>query len=173
MTTRMVRAALLIAAGLAVTAACSTEKLDTTTETTVRAPATDSTRASSDTTAPRSTGTTGAASDTTVAIGGDVTVAPDPTWALNASSYRGQNGLRLRVDCPTDGVPSSVWGTGTYTDDSSICNAAVHAGLITMAAGGRVVIEIAPGLQEYTGSDANGIVSTSYGPWDGSYTFVS
>ena len=37
--------------------------------------------------------------------------------------------------------------------------------------GGRVVIEIAPGLEQYTGSDANGITSSDYASWEGSYFF--
>ena len=64
-----------------------------------------------------------------------------------------------------------MWGTDTYTDDSSVCIAAVHAGLITEDEGGRVVIEIAPGEESYTGSEANGITSTDYGSWSGSFTF--
>jgi hypothetical protein len=66
-----------------------------------------------------------------------------------------------------------VWGTGTYTDDSSVCSAGVHAGRITAAEGGTVRIEIAPGMESYEGSEANGVTSLSYGQWDGSYVFVS
>ena len=62
-------------------------------------------------------------------------------------------------------------GTGTYTDDSSICTAAVHAGLITLANGGKVTIEIAPGANSYSGTTANGVTSSSYDSWSGSFTF--
>ena len=64
-----------------------------------------------------------------------------------------------------------MWGTDVYTDDSSVCSAAVHAGLITVEDGGKVVIEIAPAEEEYKGSDANGVESSDYGPWGGSFTF--
>ena len=62
---------------------------------------------------------------------------------------------------------------GTYTDDSSVCSAAVQAGLITLANGGNVTIEIQPGANSYTGSTKNGITSSDYGPWSGSNTFVT
>jgi hypothetical protein len=96
-------------------------------------------------------------------------------WSLNASQYRGQDGLRVSLDCTSGGDPTiySVWGTGTYTDDSSVCSAGVHAGRITAAEGGTVRIEIAPGMESYEGSEANGVTSLSYGQWDGSYVFVS
>ena len=171
MGSRSARTALAIAAIVAVAGACSTKQL-TTTDTTAGQPSTTTTAPKSETTRPRSSNTTAATGTTATTVGGDATPVPDPTWGLNAVAYRGQNGVHLRVDCPADGTIYSVWGTGTYTDDSSICTAAVHAGLITLASGGSVVIEIAPGLQEYTGTEANGILTTSYGPWDGSYTFV-
>jgi hypothetical protein len=99
--------------------------------------------------------------------------APDVEWGTNASQYRGQDGLRVAFDCPPNetGATHTVWGTDTYTDDTSVCMAAVHAGLITPEEGGRVVIEIAPGEESYTGSEANGVTSLDYGAWDGSYTF--
>lgn len=98
--------------------------------------------------------------------------AADVDWGLNAVEYRGRDGERIAFDCPSGGSPDdSVWGDGTYTDDSSVCAAAVHAGLITPEEGGRVVIEIAPGETSYTGSDANGVTSQDYGEWGGSFTF--
>lgn len=172
MAPRTVGVAWAVVAALALAGGCSTKELSTT-DTSVESSSTTTTARTTETTQPRSSGTTAATGTTATTAGGDAMPVPDPTWGLNATAYRGQNGLRLRVDCPSDGTIYSVWGTDTYTDDSSICTAAVHKGLITLAAGGTVVIQIAPGLQEYTGTEANGIVSTSYGPWDGSYTFVS
>jgi len=97
--------------------------------------------------------------------------APDVDWDLNAAQYRGQDGQRIAFLCPPDGEMGSVWGTELYTDDSSVCSAAVHAGIINPIEGGRVVIEIAPGLNSYEGSEANGVTAQDYGPWDGSFTF--
>jgi hypothetical protein len=58
-----------------------------------------------------------------------------------------------------------------YTDDSSICSAAVHAGKITVAAGGVVEITIQGGLGSYPATTRNGVASDSYGNWPGSYSF--
>jgi hypothetical protein len=97
--------------------------------------------------------------------------APDVSWDLNAAQYRGQDGKRIAFLCPPDGEIGSVWGTDTYTDDSSVCSAAVHAGLINPVEGGRIVVEIAPGEDSYEGSEANGVTSQDYGSWDGSFVF--
>lgn len=97
--------------------------------------------------------------------------APDVSWDLNAAQYRGEDGKLVAFRCPPDGEIGSVWGTETYTDDSSVCSAAVHAGIINPVEGGRVVIEIAPGEGSYEGSEANGVTSQEYGEWAGSFTF--
>lgn len=97
--------------------------------------------------------------------------AKDVTWGLNASQFQGDDGKTVAYDCSEDGTIGSVWGTGTYTDDSSVCTAAVHAGLISIDDGGRVVIEIAPGEDSYEGSEANGVTSLDYDSWPGSFTF--
>ena len=65
-----------------------------------------------------------------------------------------------------------MWGTDVYTDDSSICTAAVSAGLITFQAGGSVTIEIRQGQSSYAGSTRNGVTSKGYGSWNGSFVFV-
>ena len=88
--------------------------------------------------------------------------ATDVTWLANPSEYRGQPNARVAYECTPDGDPSSVWGVDIYTDDSSVCTAAVHAGLITLAQGGRVVIEIRDGLEAYEGGAANGITTLEY-----------
>jgi hypothetical protein len=95
------------------------------------------------------------------------------TWDASAASFRGHNGARYVFTCPSYGTASSVWGTDVYTDDSSVCTAAVHSGRITLAGGGTVTVEIRPGESSYTGSARNGITSSSYGAWSGSYVIVA
>jgi hypothetical protein len=94
------------------------------------------------------------------------------TWFDTAVQYRGRNGERITFVCPADGSPTAIYGTDTYTDDSSICVAAVHAGLITFEAGGPVTIEIRPGQDSYAASTRNGVTSSTWGTWSGSFVFV-
>ena len=75
-------------------------------------------------------------------------------------------------EIPGSGAFANVWGTDVYTDDSSICTAAVHAGLITAVGGGVITIEIRPGQAGYSGSARNGVSTGGYGAWHGSYVFV-
>jgi len=148
MVTRRSRLALLMVLPLALMAACGDDG------------AQDS--ADSDTTASTTTSTTEATD--TAAPGGDA-------WTRNAVEHRGKDGERVEVDCTPDGRIGTVWGTNTYTDDSSICSAAVHVGLVTVEDGGSVTIEIAAGEQEYFGSESNGVTSQDFGPYAGSFTF--
>ena len=80
------------------------------------------------------------------------------------------NGTRTYV--VTGSSSGTIWGTGTYTDDSRIAKAAVHAGHV--ANGGKAVIRLtkSAGLSSYTGSTRNGVTSRSYGSWTGSYTLT-
>lgn len=95
------------------------------------------------------------------------------SWVKQADGWRGQNGQRYVLRCPAGGrISSRLWGTNFYTDDSSICTAAVHAGLITTESGGTVTIEIRPGANSYVASRRNGVISKSYGKWNGSFIFV-
>jgi hypothetical protein len=90
-----------------------------------------------------------------------------------AQKNRGKNGERFTYSCPAGGNASNdLWGTDIYTDDSSICTAAVHAGLIRLSSGGTVTIEIRQGQQSYQGSNRNGISSKNYSGWPGSFVFV-
>ena len=94
------------------------------------------------------------------------------SWDSNATAFRGQNGTNVAYSCPAGGTIGSVYGTGVYTDDSSVCSAAVHAGRITPASGGKVTIKILPGRASYLGSTSRGVTSNSYDAWGGSYSFV-
>ena len=94
-------------------------------------------------------------------------------WDAYPSSFPAKNGQRYLYICPPKGSPQEIFGTGTYTTDSPVCTAAVQEGLITLAKGGYVTIEIKPGIGTYTGSTKNGITSSS-GAWSyGSYIFVT
>jgi hypothetical protein len=92
-------------------------------------------------------------------------------WSTKADIHRGEDGRRFTYDCPADGEPHNIWGSSPYTDDSSVCTAAVHRGLIDWD-GGSVTIEIRPGRQSYRGSRRNGVESQNYGHWLGSFVFV-
>ena len=62
--------------------------------------------------------------------------------------------------CPSDGrVIGVVDGTDTYSSASSVCSAAVHAGLITIRGGGKVAIRIRPNIVTYVGTTRHDISS--------------
>jgi len=87
---------------------------------------------------------------------------------------RGMNGERYAFRCPPGKPqPSRVVGGGPYTDDSSICSAAVHAGAIRAKDGGDVTVEIRPGQASYQGSEHNYIRSAGYDrAWSGSFVVL-
>ncbi len=90
----------------------------------------------------------------------------------NATQYRG-SGRTISCTCSASDTRSgNVWGTDTYTDDSKICRAAVHAGVIG-SSGGRVTFQITTGRASYPATSRNGVSTSSYGSWSGSYRFVS
>jgi LCCL domain len=121
-----------------------------------------------------------AKSTTTTAEGGSeqktessgiVDESDTPPWQRTAAPYRDDVGKTVDFECPGGGEPSPVWGTNLYTDDSSVCTAAVQVGLITFEKGGTVTIKIEAGASEYTGSTNNGVESQKYGSWGGSFSF--
>jgi hypothetical protein len=116
--------------------------------------------------------------------GGSVIVPPadggaDAGGAIPLSSARGVGELRgrngtafsFRCDAPVS-LTSSVWGTGVYTDDSDVCTAAVHAGVLRPALGGVIVGYVTYGRPSYRGSTANGVTTNDYGLYQGSFQFT-
>ena len=93
--------------------------------------------------------------------------APEIGWStrLNSFELERQNfGQIFTFKCPT--APESqfyapVWGTDTYTANSGLCQAAVHAGMITQD-GGLINVELTAGESTYQGSDRFGVSSKSY-----------
>ncbi|MCB1406017.1 MAG: hypothetical protein KDK01_07070 [Rhodobacteraceae bacterium] len=89
----------------------------------------------------------------------------------NLTSYRDRVGQTFSFEV-TGAAGGSIWGTGIYTDDSSVARAAVHAGLVQVGQTGVVHVQILPGQQSYQGSNQFGVQSANYGTWSGSYQFV-
>ena len=106
---------------------------------------------------------------------GNETKATDPLIPIqcpyNATGYRG-SGQRIACHCGPEGMKGQIWGSGIYTDDSSICLSAVHAGVITRA-GGAVTILILAGQRAYSGTSQNGVRTLSYNSWHGSFRFAN
>lgn len=101
------------------------------------------------------------------------TLHPGFSWEQTAIKHRGSNGERFRYVCAPGGTPLPLWGTRVYTDDSSVCTAAVHWGLITLEDGGTVAIEIRRGRDSYRGTHRNGVASQDWPElWHGSFVFV-
>lgn len=90
-------------------------------------------------------------------------------WNTSAGMVSFEAGKTYKFKCPPNGKESSVWGTDIYTLDSSICNAAVHAGKFALEGGGLVMIELRPGESAYKGSTRNGIKTNDYGPYGQSF----
>lgn len=90
-------------------------------------------------------------------------------------NLRGMNGTNYLFRCPPGKpTPESVTGSGIYTDASSICAAAAHAGVLSAQAGGVVMIQILPGQANYRGSMQNYIFSSDYPQkWGGSFAVLS
>lgn len=97
----------------------------------------------------------------------------DISWITSATPIAAELGSQHSFVCPPTDDPQSfgIWGTEIYTDDSGICLAAVHAGVITFD-GGPVTIELLAGQETYTSSERNGVTSLSFGPWTRSFRFV-
>jgi outer membrane protein OmpA-like peptidoglycan-associated protein len=79
---------------------------------------------------------------------------------------------RLTCTCPETSNPrGAIWGTDTYTADSAVCAAAIHAGAVTRR-GGEVTLRMLPGRPRYPGTTRNGVQSIDYPQYGASYAFV-
>lgn len=110
------------------------------------------------------------------------TLAPAPVvhevdWRASPLdlNLRGFNGERFRFHCPPGKpAPGQVIGSGPYTDASSICAAAAHAGVIRAASGGFVTIEVRPGQTHYVGSISHYVQSEEFNEfWSGSFLVIA
>lgn len=95
------------------------------------------------------------------------------TCSTAVQTIAGDAGASISVTCPAGCGASTAWGGPIYSDDSSICTAAIHAGVIQAASGGAVTVTIAPGQASYAASSANGISTSSWGSWGRSFTVAA
>jgi LCCL domain-containing protein len=97
-------------------------------------------------------------------------VADDGTRGI---SFRSQVGRILTFVCPsTLNLNQDIWGTDVYTDESAVCKAAVHAGVLIRGTPGQVTILMGSGADSFPSAERNGVTSLSYGRWDSTYSFV-
>jgi hypothetical protein len=78
---------------------------------------------------------------------------------LGASFY-------FRVKGQTEG---QVWGTDTYTGDSALAVAAVHAGLVKLDESAVIKVTVVQPLTSYKGSVRNGVTSHDFGRFGSAY----
>ena len=89
-------------------------------------------------------------------------------WTTAAVTFNTAPGRSYRFQCSAGGDGGVVWGSDVYTTGSSICPAAVHAGVITME-GGEITIEMRPGRTVYGSTQRNGITSNPSGEYPSSF----
>ncbi len=99
-------------------------------------------------------------------------------WQATAQHLSGGIGDHFTFAYPAAGSRSldrsllsgSIWGSGTCTNESAVCVAAVHAGkLLSVDRGGIVTIALAAGLSAYPASTQHGVTNDSYGQLDSSF----
>lgn len=67
----------------------------------------------------------------------------------------------------TDGA---VWGTESYTSDSDLGTAAVHAGLLLTGQRGVVRVTVVAGQSRYAASTRHGVTTHAWGAWNAGFT---
>ena len=110
-------------------------------------------------------------SPTRIMGGGPPIVNETYSSNINCIDKRGKIGeyYEYKIIGSTEGT---VWGDGIYTDDSNIAKAAVLEGKCKIGENRNVCIKIIESKSSYGSCTKNGISSSSYGYWDGSYTFI-
>jgi LCCL domain len=63
----------------------------------------------------------------------------------------------------TGALEGQVWGTDTYTRDSILSAAAVHAGLVKPGQTTVLRVTVVPALKSYAGTTRNGVTTSDYG----------
>lgn len=94
---------------------------------------------------------------------------------VNLAAYANQFGkeLTLQVTAPAVPAGSAVWGSDQYSLDSSVANAAVHAGVVQPGLTATVKVRIVASPPAFTGTFRHGVSTTNYGAYaGGAFEFV-
>lgn len=100
-------------------------------------------------------------------------VAAPATLATYQQQFGKELVFTVTGHTPTNGQQASVWGTDTYTLDSNLGAAAVHAGLAKPGEVVAVRVRVIQSPPQYTASFRNGVNSNAYGNFaSGAFEFV-
>mgnify|MGYP000034594578 CR=1 FL=1 len=89
----------------------------------------------------------------------DIVETVDASWSTSAGNFKRRLDQDFAFNCPSRGAIGKVFGgnQNKYNVGSSVCTAAVHAGLITAKSGGSAVIRIITNKSGYKGSYKNSV----------------
>jgi hypothetical protein len=92
---------------------------------------------------------------------------------LTAAPFKDQVGRRVTYVCPPTEVPAdvSVWGSDVYTFDSSVCQAAIHAGVLQAGRAGVVTFTMSPGAAVIRSTTRNGVTTKAYAAYQSTFRF--
>jgi hypothetical protein len=109
---------------------------------------------------------------TVAALGHPPAAAPEAiqaTCSFDRTQIKDAYGTAHLVSCPPGCAQArALWGTNVYSGDSSICKAAIHAGILSDA-GGEVVVVLAGWQPAFQGGARNQVRSGDYGPYPSSF----
>ena len=92
----------------------------------------------------------------------------------NLQGYRGSQGSTIEFLVTGSTAGSSWGGCGTdYMDFSDLQTAAVHSGYVANGETKYVSVTLTIAHNSYTGCTQNGVASSSFGAWGGSYIIIS
>lgn len=105
-----------------------------------------------------------------LAVAGGMMLMAGGAWAQEQCGAYPVGQDSYSCACPSGFSRGSVWGSGPYTADSSICTAALHAGAIGPEGGKVQALAAGPG-ESFTGTEANGVTTSNWGSYPNSFVF--
>jgi hypothetical protein len=108
----------------------------------------------------------------TVSRPAPLAVLPPDTIPQPGSSVCGATNGAIVFATVVGSTNGGLWGDVVYTCDSTLATAAVHAGLLASGQAAAVAVVRLPGQSQYYSATRNGVTSTAYGPFSGSYVFI-
>ncbi|MEZ6056037.1 MAG: LCCL domain-containing protein [Planctomycetaceae bacterium] len=94
-----------------------------------------------------------------------------PETNLSPRAYRGRH-QEIHFQEVTGSTSGSVWGSGPYTDDSSLAAAAVHSGHLAVGEKRVVAFRVLPDAGTYQGSTAHDITTMDYAGYLGAFEIL-